>query len=481
MVDIKHIKAELTLDCQEARGPGHGHAPPQPAPSLPHHGRARLRAEAQGHPGHGRPQAAACKFEAKDEKLAITLDKPYGPEDTLDLAIAYAGSPESGLHFVPPDPAYPEKPLAIWTQGEAEDTHHWLPCYDYPNDRVTTEMIITVAKPLSVVSNGVAGRAPGRTPTARGPIHWKMDQPHSTYLITLAAAEFVAFHDKVGDLPVDYYVTKNVDEATARRFMGKTPGMIRFFSEKTGQPYPYPKYAQVCLPEFGGGMENTSATSMTDAALLDEIEALERDEDGLVAHELAHQWFGDLLTCKDWSHIWLNEGFASYFDPLFAEHDLGEDEFRLRMDGELKSYLGNDRHVPPADRRDAVQLAHGDVRRHDLCQGRVRAAHAPRPARRRGLVEGHPRLRRQAQVPGRRHRRLPQGHGRGLGQGPEMVLRPVALQGRAIPSSRSAGTTRMPTRRCASRSSRPRSSTNRRRCSACRRRWRSPRPRASRG
>ncbi|MBV8312296.1 MAG: hypothetical protein JO344_18090, partial [Planctomycetaceae bacterium] len=106
---------------------------------------------------------------------------------------------------------------------------------------------------------------------------------------------------------------------------------------------PYCKNAQICLPEFGGGMENTSATSMTDVALLDEIEALESDEDGLDAHELAHQWFGDLMTCKDWSHIWLNEGFASYFDPLFAEHDKGVDEFRHRMDGELKSYLGNDR------------------------------------------------------------------------------------------------------------------------------------------
>ena len=241
-----------------------------------------------------------------------------------------------------PDPAYPEKPLAIWTQGEAEDTHHWLPCYDYPNDRATTEMIITVARPLFVVSNGAlvdTKENSDGTPT----YHWKMDQPLSSYLISLAASEFVSFHDRVGDLPVDYYVAKHVDEATARRFMGKTPAMIRFFGDKTGQPYPYGKYAQVCLPEFGGGMENISATSMTDAALRDEIAALERDDDGLVAHELAHQWFGDLLTCKDWSHIWLNEGFASYFDPLFTEHDRGEDAFRLEMDGELKGYLGSDR------------------------------------------------------------------------------------------------------------------------------------------
>jgi aminopeptidase N len=342
VVDIKHIKAELTLDAKKSEVRGtvtHRLSPLHPflttfdldcGPKL------KVTRVTAG------PHSASCKFVTKDQKLSITLDKPYGPEDTLDVAITYSGSPEAGLHFVSPDPAYPEKPVAVWTQGEAEDNHHWLPCYDYPNDRVTTEMIVTVAKPLSVVSNGSLVGTKENSDGTRT-YHWKMDQPHSTYLITLTASEFVSFHDRVGSLPVDYYVTKNVDEATARRFMGKTPAMIRFFSDKTGQPYPYPKYAQICLPEFGGGMENTSATSMTDAALLDEIEVLERDEDGLVAHELAHQWFGDLLTCKDWSHIWLNEGFASYFDPLFAEHDLGEDEFRFKMDGERKSYMGNDR------------------------------------------------------------------------------------------------------------------------------------------
>jgi aminopeptidase N len=341
-VDIKHIKAELSLDAkkQEVRGkvthtltPLHPYLTTIELDCGPRLVVSQVTAGSDSTP---------CKFAIKDQKLAITLDKPYGPGDTFDLVIAYGGSPAAGLHFVAPDSSNPARPQAIWTQGEAEDNHHWLPCYDYPNDRVTTEMIITVAKPLSVVSNGsLAGTCDNNDGTRT--FHWKMDQPHSTYLITVAASDFVAFHDHVDGLPVDYYVTKNVDEATARRFMGKTPKMIRFFDEKTGQKYPYPKYAQVCLPEFGGGMENTSATSMTDNSLLDPIEALERDEDGLVAHELAHQWFGDFLTCKDWSHIWLNEGFASYFDPLFAQHDRGEDEFRLRMEGELKSYLSNDR------------------------------------------------------------------------------------------------------------------------------------------
>ncbi|KAJ3055498.1 hypothetical protein HK102_011334, partial [Quaeritorhiza haematococci] len=225
--------------------------------------------------------------------------------------------------------------------GEAEEPRYWLPCYDSPNDQATPEMVITVAKPYSVVSNGALAETKENADGTRT-FHWKMEQPHSSYLITVAASEFNAFRDMLGDLPVEYYVLKNVDEETARRFMGKTPKMIAFFNEVTGQPYPYPKYAQVCLPEFNGGMENTSATSMTDDALLDRIEAQERDMDGLVAHELAHQWFGDLMTCKDWSHLWLNEGFASYFDPLFAEHELGEDEFLLQMRSEQRGYYGAD-------------------------------------------------------------------------------------------------------------------------------------------
>ena len=150
-----------------------------------------------------------------------------------------------------PDPANPEKPLAIWTQGEAEDNHHWLPCYDYPNDRVTTEMIITVDRPLSVVSNGALVDTKENSDGTRT-FHWKMDQPLSTYLITLTASEFVSFHDRVGSLPVDYYVTKNVDEATARRFMGKTPAMIRFFSDKTGQLFRIASMPRSVFPSSAG-------------------------------------------------------------------------------------------------------------------------------------------------------------------------------------------------------------------------------------
>jgi aminopeptidase N len=340
--DVKHIKAELTIDTKkrEVRGTvTHTMSALHPyltqvvldcGPKL------RVTKVTAG------PKAVPCTFNARADSLTIKLDRAYRADESFDLAITYAGSPEKGLYFVLPEAPYPQKSLSFWTQGEPEETRHWLPCYDYPNERATSEMIITAEKPLFVLSNGnlVETRdRPGGTRT----YHWKMELPHVSYLISLAAAEFAIYQDKEGDLSLDYYVAKHVDEATARRFMGKTPRMIRFFGQMTGQPYPYSKYAQVCVPDFvAGGMENITATTMTDTVLQDEIAALEGNADGLVSHELAHQWFGDLLTCKDWSHIWLNEGFASYFGPLFAEYDHGEDAFRLEMNGALAGYLASD-------------------------------------------------------------------------------------------------------------------------------------------
>jgi aminopeptidase N len=341
-VDVQHIRAELTLDAKkrEIRGTvTHTVRPLHPFLNTIELDCGKDLKVTRVTLGPGK---TPCIFRRDGETLAITLDKPRGPGDTLDVAIEYAGSPDRGIRFILPDPAYPEKPLSIWTQGEAEDTHHWLPCYDYPNDRATTEMIVTVEKPLYVLSNGVlVDTRPGVGNTVT--YHWKMDVPFVSYLISLAVADFSVYHDKAGDLPVDYYVAKPVDEATARRFMGKTPRMIAFFNKAIGRPYPYAKYAQACMPEFGGGMENITATTMTDQALHDEIAELEHDFDGLVSHELAHQWFGDLMTCKDWSHLWLNEGFASYFGPLFTEHDRGEDAFRIEMNQELQGYIASDR------------------------------------------------------------------------------------------------------------------------------------------
>jgi len=340
--DVKHIKAALSIDTKKREVRGvvtHTVSPLHPFLSqieLDCGPKLKVAKVTAG------PEAAACAFDVNGEKLKVTLNRAYKEGELFELTIAYAGSPEKGLYFVYPESAYPEKTLSFWTQGEAEDTHYWLPCYDYPNERATSEMIITAEQPLFVLSNGrlIETKENGGVKT----YHWRMDAEHVSYLISLAAADFAVYHDRLGDLPLDYYVAKHVDEATARRLMGKTPQMVRFFAEVTAQPYPFSKYAQVCVPDFlAGGMENITATTLTDTALHDEIEALEADGDGLVAHELAHQWFGDLITCKDWSHLWLNEGFASYFDALFAETNRGEDAFRLAMHGALEAYLASDR------------------------------------------------------------------------------------------------------------------------------------------
>jgi aminopeptidase N len=166
--------------------------------------------------------------------------------------------------------------------------------------------------------------------------------------MTLAVGDFAILTDnwKHPDgtlVPVTYYVEKG-READAQRSMGKTPRMIEFFSQKYGYPYAYPKYAQVCVDDFiFGGMENTSTTLLTDRCLLDERAALDnRSTETLVAHELAHQWFGDLLVIKHWAHAWIKEGMASYSEVMWTEHEYGADEAAYYRLQEARRYFGED-------------------------------------------------------------------------------------------------------------------------------------------
>jgi aminopeptidase N len=352
--DVRHIKGELTLDIKKSEIRGtvtHTIAPLYPGLDL-----ITLDCGEDLKVSGVAIDSKDCKFECKSGELSVSLGRAYGLDDVIKLAVTYSGSPKKGVRFVQPDSEHPKRGVCVWTIGEPEDARHWIPCYDYPNERLTSEMIVTVAKPLSVVSNGTLVSTKENA-DGTSTFHWKMDSLLTTYLLSVTAGEFAVFHDNLDDLPVDYYVLKDVDEATARRTLGKTPRMIEFFNKKIGTPYAYAKYAQVCLPEFGGGMEHTSATTMTDAILVDATAHLENDADSIVGHELAHQWFGDLLTCRDWSHIWLNEGFASYFDALFTEYDKGDDAFRIAMANELTSYLGTDRQY----RRPIVESRYDDA------------------------------------------------------------------------------------------------------------------------
>ncbi|MBI3847144.1 MAG: HEAT repeat domain-containing protein [Planctomycetes bacterium] len=273
-----------------------------------------------------------ARFLTDPKHVIVPLDRAAKAGEKIAVTITYEGNPTNGLHWVGPEPGYPDKPKQCWSQGEDMDNHFWIPTWDYPNDRATTECFLTCADDLVAVSNGVLVDSKPGPRAGTKTWHYKMDQPYVTYLIDVAIGPFERFADDFHGKPVEYFVNKGVGEATARRSFGDTPDMLAFFSEKIGVEYPWPKYAQVAVTEFVvGGMENVSATLQTDSTLHDERSHLDTSSEGLVSHELAHQWWGDYLTCRDWSHLWLNEGFATYFQVLYAEHKRGTDELRLQM------------------------------------------------------------------------------------------------------------------------------------------------------
>jgi aminopeptidase N len=286
--------------------------------------------------------------------LTVKLDRGYNPQDRLEVAIDYSARPEGGLYFVGPDAGYPRKPRQIYSQGEPNLNRHWFPTWDYPNDRATTEMIATVKRPLAVVSNGKLLEVTDR-PEGRRAYHWRMDVPHTTYLVSVAIGDFTQVTDTWRGIPVEYNVPPGTDEATTRRSFGDTPKILEFFSQATGRPYPYAKYAQSAVIDYmWGGMENISATTQTARTLHDARAEVDSPSEGLVAHETAHQWFGDLLTCEDWSNTWLNEGFADYFTALYKRSAHGDDEFAWEIDDLRRSYLGEverDYRRPLVDRR----------------------------------------------------------------------------------------------------------------------------------
>ncbi|MBX8631744.1 MAG: HEAT repeat domain-containing protein [Thermoplasmata archaeon YP2-bin.285] len=260
----------------------------------------------------------------------------------LDISISYSCSPEAGFYFVSPDESNPGKPWQAWSQGEDEYSGYWFPCFDYPNMKYTTEISVTADEQFTSVSNGKLMKVVDDRRNKKRTFVWFESVPHSTYLNSVAVGEFAVIEDRWKNIPVTYYVQKGREEEAKRSF-GKTPKMIDFFSKLIGVDYPYEKYSQVAVSDFiWGGMENVSATTQTDETLHDARAENDFPSTGLVAHELAHQWWGDLLTAKDWSNIWLNEGFATYFDGLFREHDEGEDEFHVFLEQCAEAYFKED-------------------------------------------------------------------------------------------------------------------------------------------
>ena len=269
----------------------------------------------------------AATFLVEDDKLKVDLPQMGRAGQTLRIRTIYTGSPVNGFYFVPAPRAFPAKTGMVYTQGEGEDNHYWLPTYDYPDDKATTECFVTVPKTWTAIANGkLIGVA--ESPKTRV-FHWRMDQPFSTYLISLVAGEYVKGKGSWHGIPVDYYVPPGL-EAQGKASFAETPKMVDLFSKITGVAYPYDKFAQEVVGDFMfGGMENVTAVTQTIRTLHATGTEPIYDSSGLVAHELAHHWFGDLITCKTWEHTWLNEGFATFLPMFYTRATRGQDAFDI--------------------------------------------------------------------------------------------------------------------------------------------------------
>ena len=283
----------------------------------------------------GQPLRFANDGRTLEVFLAETLRRGAPLRLTVDYVVR---DPDAGLYFFGPTPQQPDVPYQVWSQGETTDNRHWLPLFDHPNERLTNELHITVEKGQQVLSNGaLVDRKENGDGTETW--SWKTELDHVPYLITLVVGKFAIVRETWRGKPVEYWVPPDREADVARSF-DKTVAMLDYFTDKIGVPYPWEKYVQVVVEQFKhGGMENTSATTLTERTMHDARAHLDTSSEGLVAHELAHQWFGDLVTCREWAHTWLNEGFATYFEALWDEHARGADDFAFTMWGKMGGAL----------------------------------------------------------------------------------------------------------------------------------------------
>lgn len=288
---------------------------------------------------------AALQWTQQPEKLSIKLDRAYQPSETISLRIKYRAIPERGLYFVPASRGNffsTARPAQIWTQGQPEDNHYWFPCYDFPDDKVTSEQFITTAANEIAISNGALVETINNADGTRT-FHWKMEQPHNSYLISLVVGDYVKLSDTFKNIPIEYYTYPGT-ETVAQRAFEKTPQMMEWFSKILNYDYPYNKYAQTVAASFiFGGMENITATTQSDIEILKNTgEKVSTSTENLVSHELAHSWFGNLVTCRDWSHAWLNEGFATFMEASFREREGGRDAYLAEMESNASTYFSED-------------------------------------------------------------------------------------------------------------------------------------------
>lgn len=264
-------------------------------------------------------------YQVTADQIIVTFVEPIAPGQETSVTIRYRAQPRQGLYFRTPEMGYPAGDTHLFTQGESIEARHWFPGYDSPNEKFTTEITCRVPEGMVVLSNGRKLSEEKDPATGLVAVRWLQDKPHVNYLVSLVAGHLKKVEDKYRDIPMAFWTpASEIDQAMTS--FRDTKDMMAFFESEIGIPYPWAKYDQVCVQDYAwGGMENTSVTTLNANTLFTEATENIRSSEGLLSHELAHQWFGDLVTCKDWSHIWLNEGFATYYESLYHGHKNGRD------------------------------------------------------------------------------------------------------------------------------------------------------------
>ena len=276
------------------------------------------------------------EFEQTDRHLIVSWPSPLAYHEEVTFSVRYSGGhSRNGIKFIDAEDTHPAQ---INTYGWPENNHHWFPCFDFPNDKVTNELIVTARDTDKVLSNGRLVGVTRNTDATSRTWHWSQEKPHPVYCITMTVGPYEIIEDACGKIPVNYWVYPK-DVPHAQRSFQKTPRMIAFFSRIFDFPYPWAKYDQICVAGSGGGIENTSATVLGHGTIHDARAEQDFSSDSLVAHELAHMWWGDMVTERTWSHVWLSESFATYSEYLWARFDLGEDEGAVNLNRKKDSYL----------------------------------------------------------------------------------------------------------------------------------------------
>ena len=301
--------------------------------------------------------------------LKVNLKKSYDRNQSILVEIDYTaypkGTPNSdaaitsdqGLFFIDPQGLYPDKPTQIWTQGETEYNSRWFPTIDKPNERCTQEIKVIVPDSLVTLSNGVLISSKALANGMRQD-HWEQKLPHAPYLFMLAIGDYAVVEEMHGDLPLQYLVYPKFKN-DAKKIFSHTPEMLTFFSKIVGYDYPWDKYSQVIAEDYvSGAMENTSAVIFGEFVQKDSRGLLDEPNDKIVAHELFHHWFGDLVTCESWSNLTMNEGFANYGEYLWLEHKYGRDKAEEHRMAELQSYLAT---TQDGDTHDLIHFGYEDM------------------------------------------------------------------------------------------------------------------------